>query len=492
MESREKTAKSFILNKKAPLLDRLTTIYEVGIMDKESLAYFRDERFLYLFDILNSEIKQRVRYSTFKKILPYSVNTDFLEKREPSTIPNNIFGKFDKKSVKLELFELQDNSIKDIQDIDLKARIQETLDEKNLNFDLMAQLEGVNDNDLIFDRLDSVKLAETKAGQLTLLSYIFIKPQSEAQKTDSKYLCLMNIDVDSLETESSIVFPCSDFIGESIVRGKFGNWVFDPYENFWHFLEPTLSVFDSLRRNEGQQAASEKQELLHCWIGSELELHREVIKLGDQVEDYFQDWDKDSGRVWKDRLYVKHRPRQGDHENLEEITVLERSEDSKNGGYSYSKLNSVEGPRHGISFVGGYADLRLVFLRSEKSDQNPEIIVTDRDLIVTHKLILDQLCGNLREREVVARTLPSLLAKKWIVLSLFTEDEGFNDPKYVFLIDLSNFKLIRMIRETGVLDEKEVPGEECDVEDQANRTIMVSKAGPNFLMLDDCVYLVDE
>ena len=53
--------REILLSKQAPLLERLTNMAEsgeVGVLEKQNLVYFRDQRFLYLLDLATKEVNQ--------------------------------------------------------------------------------------------------------------------------------------------------------------------------------------------------------------------------------------------------------------------------------------------------------------------------------------------------------------------------------------------------------------------------------------------------
>ena len=145
------------------------------------------------------------------------------------------------------------------------------------------------------------------------------------------------------------------------------------------------------------------------------------------------------------------------------------------------------------SFVDGCEDLKVVLIKKGPHlSCYDEILVTDRDLKITHKFNVD----NLQRSEeptfgndmMELHTFPRSILGKKLILKIGHQAYNFAQPGQIFLLDLVDLSLTRMVAEHRCSEEVlEAEGGEVAMKDAFRITLW----GPNFLMLDEYVYRFD-
>ena len=350
-----------------------------------------------------------------------------------------------------------------------------------------------------------MRVEEASQGRLSVLSSFSVKVLEEGgDLIHKKWISVVFLDSQSLDSASSVIVsmkPIIDEVGESMLKEWTSNWMYDKIEGIWDFLDypkARYSFFMAMDRRIVNEEVEPPEGLAlnHFWIANGAELRREKIRLGEQVGKYFTTWTKYSGRIWRDRLYIVHQAKGEEGEQApwpEELSAFVRSELPGEGGFTYSKIGTIASGAHGITFVGENEELKVVVMRQGETKFLPEILVTDWNLVVSHKLALGGLCGGIRSSQVTVSILPGLVGGDTLVLSFSSRDLESTHLEYVFLYDLADLSLRRVRREDldltsggGVV---EGGGEQIEAETRGG--CHVSLWGPHFLMLDDSAYTFD-
>ena len=139
-----------------------------------------------------------------------------------------------------------------------------------------------------------------------------------------------------------------------------------------------------LKFNDLKQQPQAKK-LVHFWVGKESKdtIRKEVISVEDEVGKFDDNWSINSGRIWGERLYLKHKPtdeREGrvpQERDGDLLTVFVRLKAPDSDDFTYSKLRSLEIGSGQYSFVDQCEDLKVVLVK--KSGLSLELHVTDCD-----------------------------------------------------------------------------------------------------------------
>ena len=475
------------LDKNGELAHGLTSILELGVMAKNNLIYLRDRRFMYLIDSVTSEIKQRARYSSFSRPLPYALSPNHQKSEEPEMLKHNMLTRFDPNLLRLEFIKINKNSISEAKDFNLIKNIQKKLIPKGL----------------IFERIQAVKIGEAKAGHLSILTFILTKPMSPTQQIIRKWFSLISLDKDSLEVLSSALISREPLyeIEKSFFKDWMSNLIYDRTEGIWHFLDNPQIKDDGflmgLLGGFNQGAQKEEGELLnHFWIVNSGRLYQEEIMLGSQVGKYLPYWTPNSGRISEERLYVKHKPSRLVEGHLEEIlSAFVRSKVAGQSGFKYTKIGSLAvSGREAHAFVDDHDDLKIVVFRKQyKSQKTPEILIADSNLTLTHQLELEGMCGELNTSLLASKVLERSINGKRIIMTFFNSDLNSTHLKYIFLFDLVDGRM-KMLRRSCIEFENQLidPGTKAiERRRQRDDSFYISLMGPEFMLLDDYVYTFD-
>ena len=385
--------------KKTALLDKLTEIVELGIIEGENpLIYFRDLRFIYLLDAKKMAIQQRVRYSSFDTRIdsgPYN------------KLCHKLLGKVHHKSATLEFFKRQRAGKKPIEfeDFHLGAVIQETLKIKNI----------------FYQKLFDVRMAESSHKEISVLSSIEVNLTERPPKMLKNYLSVVHLDKDSFEVKHSSAFPTNSLFGVS--EPEFEEWIYDVESESW--------AFDYITRS---------RKLMHrLKLGKRTKgkLTQKKIKLPDTMKTFL---DQESVRlihVHKNRFYFETTNEVSEGSSL---TVFKKIKDD------FELKRSIGIKRYNYQFFKGSEGEPRTFVFEEAfaEECSPKILITDSELALTHKLtLLDLPCGIENDRGYL-EIVPHVLNGGYLFLKLGTQQLVDDRQHVCYLLDLENISLSRI------------------------------------------------
>ena len=262
-------------------------------------------------------------------------------------------------------------------------------------------------------------------------------------------------------------------------------WRFHLGDNKWHFIPSRAKKI----WNE-----SDKIGRHHFKVGrGDNEIQEEFIEMRG-VTRLFRRRETIFFKFWGKMLYIVDWASGIEEEFDIGVSLLlksERTQEQKK--VNYVKIRSIGiGDNQEPSFVEEDKEPRVLIPRKRPGDFL-EILITDIDLVVTHKLTIMGLCGYLEASRVAVRSLPLLMGKSKLVLSVFKRygrESEHSGRKYIFLFDLVDLSLSRFNRAKKSLGEGLMKGQHSLVAEDDD--FVVSLFGPNFVMLDDYVYQFDD
>ena len=441
-------AKSLVLDKTHPLLDRMMEIQELGVMEHQNLIYIRDRRFLYLIDIRTAVVKQRVRYTALDTLV------EAIDTPKPAT---SLLCKLDSENLLLEIFRVKGGSIKDLKDINLKEVLHKDLSK----------------NDLKIENLELTRMAESEQNnEVSFLSYFTVWWSSYCQEYGKEFISLITLDRSTLELKSSYIISrvkLSDCYAE---KNSFKKWRYNQKEGYWHRLFYRYS----------------KHKIRYFRIGPAFQekMKSKTIQMEGDLDQFPENEELRKTFMFNERIYIESKTKYS-YNNISQLSVFIKSEDPEEEG-GYKKLRSVDVGTDKYRFIDENAELKVLDYKLLGKDHEPLISIINSDLVVTHRLKLDKLCGELEPKNAVVTTVPSLLGGSKVLLRLNNKNRYYNHPRFTFLLDLDDLTLIQF-RKGNHGEEGRTLGEELQaIENHSRETFNLRFWDSQFLMLDSFVY----
>ena len=393
---------------KDPLLDRMKEILELGVMEKANLIYFRDQRFLYLADTNTGKIKQRLRYSSFDRLVEFE---------KEKMVSQGFFCKLDEKTLLLELFQIKGNTVIDLKDIDLKSVLTTRTFTKK----------GVQVRSLL-----DIRIGESKNNEVSILSTVSIGWKGQGWYDRANYWLVFYLDKKSLEITSSMSVLKERIQGFD--SSDLSDFRYNSRKEYWHSL------------------GLSKDSCYHFKIvkGFGYPKHKKITILG--AKKFLKNrYYRKIHYFFNQRIYVEG-GWNGDYSSKKIILlVFGRSNDPSQPKGSYSRRRKLVVQKESYRFIDEDSSQLKVFCFKEGGDgQSPEIVIADRDLVVTHKLTVDQGCCGLLPSQTHITTLPFLAGSSKLVLAVENIsyiEKSFKSPKMIFLLDLNDLGLTKFIKE---------------------------------------------
>ena len=439
--SKDKT-ENLILSIKKPLLDRLTKIEEVGVMEAQKLVYFRDKRFMYLIEILSGEVRQRLRYTAFETLV------------KTSQSPNlcfNIFGKFDKESGILELFRVNKGSIEDLVDLKLRALIGERIKKDQMRF----------------NAFQNIKIAESsKKGELSIRVRFYVRSSKTVDVNDREHIFLIHLDKKSLKINCKYLIPVRPLYS---CPGRPYSLSYDEAKEDWNYLVQSSENWSYRGLHNYRFGKPHKDKPVDRKIDmkgdlSDLESSREILR----------------SFLFGTRIFMGSRHKDRGIMNDYQLSVFEKA--PRGAETPYNLIRSIAVDRENYSFLDENRDLKVFIFRSTTRESLPKVLLTDKDLVVSHKLAIRGMCGILEQKRVRVRTLPrSLNGGKKLLLKVKNYEEYDDHAEYIFFLDLSDCRLARVRRVSG---QSSGAAGNLDLIDMFS----VNLWGPGLVLLDSLIY----
>ena len=175
-------------------------------MEEGNLIYFRDQRFLYLVDAATAKVRQRVRYSSFDRLVEFE--------RDKMVVFQGFFCKVDEKKFMMELFQIKGNSVIDFKDLDLKPMITNTLGNVGLKYGFFSRN----------------RMVETKDQELSVFCDISITWMAGEKLHNNNYWSVFYLDKETLEIKSmtliSEIYPKASIRRNSLILGTTQRTIF--------------------------------------------------------------------------------------------------------------------------------------------------------------------------------------------------------------------------------------------------------------------------
>ena len=345
------TEVAVFLNQKGSHMSRLTPVKEIGLLSR-SKVFFMDDRFLYIYDAQREGIKQRQRYSTF----PNRVQMD-----KQNKLCYVIFGKFDPETNTIELFRMNKGRIDDLGDINLADLLKKKLKKKARSL----------------SRPIEVKMAESARGLISILGYASLDAEvvTPRHKKD-EYIMVIYIDKDYQQVVGSSVINAETVKHFKFQKVPLSEWRYRKKSEFWYF-------------NRIIRLKKLPKKLVQLRIGAK-SLEKVVQKkVGgtEAVDKIIAETEVKQFHLYEKRLYLdSHGGRSRKHQliSFKNPGTAQNPKLKKTGSIALSSR-----PYH---FLEDSNDNLRVFLTKKQSfDSAPKIYITDADLLMTHRIELEEL-----------------------------------------------------------------------------------------------------
>ena len=437
----KKAAKKLTLDpREDPLLTRMTKIQELAVLGKEnSQIYFRDRRFLYLVDMKSSKVKQRVRYSTFRTL---ATGTRLL---------HNTFAKEDSETNMLEFFRVEEGGeVSDLHDLNLKSLITNAVEKSGNKF----------------YTIESIRLSESKNGQISLIGDV------EIDRVAPKYIgcmyCVIYIDKDTQKVKSCVAVSREAI--HKLPDRTIHSLSYDFQKTHWYCL-----TYD-------------ENKYIHYSLGRPLKkgIVVKTLNLKKGVRRQFRGRIVDRRAYKAGRIYIANTSEDPAVRGTEgsRLTVLVKSEPEK----VYCMEGSLMISRYWYNFIDEEEDLKVFAFREGTQEKSPEFVIANRDLVITHKIVVEGYCAGMVSPKARIYRLERLLPAN--LLFFWQGDEyGYNYLSLSFLLDLTDLSLKRIfVSGNGAGDGEggEVSTEEMNV--KCLKNLKLWSADPGFIMINKWVY----